>query len=112
MLAVLGYIDHGFTLAVILVLSLAALGYFLFQAPVWCCAVTQSGQPCREKSHGLLIGCWQRQHTRQRLRETFTAAGGRAMLSAGKSASGLIALLCAAVAAVQLLIAAGSMIPY
>lgn len=31
---------------VILVLSVAAVGYFLFQAPMWCGAVTRSGMLC------------------------------------------------------------------
>ena len=34
-IAVAGYFFHTFGLAVILILSIAALGYFLLQAPVW-----------------------------------------------------------------------------
>jgi hypothetical protein len=44
-------------LAVSLALSLAALGYFLLQAPVYCGAEIRTGQPCRKNSHGILRGC-------------------------------------------------------
>jgi hypothetical protein len=108
--AVLGFLLHSLGLAVILILSLAAVGYFLLQAPVWCCAVTRDGLLCRENSHGLLLGCWRRQHKWQRLRQTFTPAGGKAMLAAGKSASGLLSLLGGVVAGIQVLIAAGAIL--
>jgi hypothetical protein len=75
--AVLGFFFHSLGLAVILALSLAALGYFLVAAPVWCCAITRQGLLCRENSHGLLLGCWRRQHKWQRLHQSFTPAGGR-----------------------------------
>jgi hypothetical protein len=52
----------------ILVLSAAAVGYFLFQAPLWCGAVTRDGTLCRNNSSGLLIGCHLRQHKWQKLK--------------------------------------------
>ncbi len=107
--AVIGYFAHSLGLAVILALSLAAFGYFLLQAPVWCCAETRSGEPCRENSHGLLLGCHRRQHKWQRLKQTFTPAGGRALLTVGKSVGGFLAPLGGVVAGVQVLIAAGGM---
>jgi len=110
-IAVFGFFAHSLALAVILVLSLAALGYFLVQAPVWCCAVTRTGELCRDNSRGLLLGCHRRQHKWQRLRQTFTPAGGRALLSAGKSASGLLVLVGGLFAGVQSLIALGSLLP-
>jgi len=55
----------------ILVLSVAAAGYFLFQFPLWCRAETRAGQPCRNNSHGLLIGCYLREHKWQRLKLAF-----------------------------------------
>jgi hypothetical protein len=106
--AVPGFLLHSLGFAVILILSLAAVGYFLLQAPVWCRAVTRDGLLCRENSHGLLLGCWRRQHKWQRLRQTFTPAGGKAMLAAGKSASGLLSLLGGVVAGIEVLIAAGA----
>jgi hypothetical protein len=108
-IAVLGYFLHGLALAVILALALAALGYFLLQAPVWCGAEIRTGEPCRNNSHGLLLGCSIRQHKWQRVRQTFTPAGGRAVLRAGKSAGGLLALVGGIVAGVQVLIAAGGL---
>jgi len=106
-IAVFGFFAHSLGFAAILVLSLAALGYFLVQAPVWCCAVTRTGEMCRDNSRGLLLGCHRRQHRWQRLKQTFTPTGGRAVLVAGKSASGFLALLGGVVAGVQVLIAAG-----
>jgi len=108
--AVLGFVFHSLSWAVILALSLAALGYFLVAAPVWCCAVTRTGELCRDNSRGLLLGCHRRQHRWQRLKQTFTPAGGRAMLAAGKSASGLLVLIGGLFAGVQALIAAGGLI--
>ena len=105
-IAVLGFLLHSLGLAVILALSLAALGYFLLQAPVWCGAEIRTGEPCRKNSHGLLRGCSIRQHKWQRVRQTFTPGGGRAILAAGKSASGFLALVGGVVAGVQVLIAA------
>ena len=67
-IAALGFFLHSLGFAVILVLSLAAFGYFLLQAPVWCCAVTRKSELCRKNSHGLLLGCSIRQHKWQRMR--------------------------------------------
>ena len=55
----------------ILVLSVAAFGYFLFQAPPWCGAITREGTLCRNNSSGLLIGCDLREHKWQKLRMAF-----------------------------------------
>jgi hypothetical protein len=55
----------------ILVLSVAAFGYFLFQAPLWCGAITREGTLCRNNSSGLLIGCHLREHKWQKLRMAF-----------------------------------------
>lgn len=56
---------------VLLILSGVAFGYFLFQAPLWCGAEVRRDDPdgrgCRENAHGLLLGCWRRQHKWQRL---------------------------------------------
>jgi hypothetical protein len=106
-IAVAGYFLHSIGLAVTLALSLAALGYFLLQAPVWCGAETRAGEPCRKNSHGLLRGCSYRQHKWQRTRETFSPAGGRALLASGKSVGGALAMVGGVVAGVQVLIAAG-----
>jgi hypothetical protein len=109
-LAVAGYFLHSFGLAVILALSLAALGYFLFQAPMWCGAETRTGEWCRKNSHGLLRGCSIRQHKWQRVKLTFTPAGARAVLTTSKSVSGALGAIGGVVAGVQVLIAAGILI--
>lgn len=108
--AVLGFFLHSLSFAVILALSLAALGYFLVAAPVWCCAETRKGELCRDNSRGLLLGCHRRQHRWQRLKQTFTPAGGRAILACGKSAGGFIALVGGVWAGIQTLIAAGVLV--
>jgi len=55
---------------VVLVLSVGAVLYFLFQAPLWCGAVTREGTLCRNNSSGLLIGCHLREHKFQKLKMT------------------------------------------
>lgn len=109
-LAVMGFFLHALGPVVVLLLSLAALGYFLLEAPVWCGAETRKGEHCRKNSRGLLRGCAIRQHKWQRLRQTFTPAGGRAILDTSKSVSGALGTFSGAVAGVQLLIAAGVLI--
>ena len=47
---------------------MAALAYFLFQAPLWCGAATRDGTLCRNNSSGLMIGCHLRQHKWQKLK--------------------------------------------
>jgi hypothetical protein len=61
----------------VLVLSVAALGYFLFQAPLWCGAITREGTLCRNNSSGLLIGCHLREHKWQKLKMAFVPKAWR-----------------------------------
>jgi hypothetical protein len=109
-IAVVGFFLHGLGLAVILILSLAALGYFLFQAPMWCGAETRTGDWCRNNSHGLIRGCSLRQHKWQRLKQTFTPAGGRAVIATSKSVSGALGTIGGVVSGIQVLVAAGLLI--
>ena len=109
-IAVGGYFLHKIGFALILALSLAALGYFLFQAPMWCGAETRKGEWCRRNSRGLLRGCSLRQHKWQRLRETFTPTGARAVIATSKSVSGALGTIGGVVAGVQVLIAAGLLV--
>jgi hypothetical protein len=55
-IAVAGFFLHSVGLAAVISLALAALGYFLFQAPMWCGAETRKNEWCRNNSHGLLLG--------------------------------------------------------
>jgi hypothetical protein len=109
-IAVAGFVLHDIMLVVILALSLVALGYFLFQAPVWCGALTRTGERCRKNSHGLLRGCSYRQHKWQRLKQTFTPAGARAVMATSKSVSGGLAMIGGLAAGVQVLIAAAKIV--
>ena len=106
-IAILGFLFHGLSWAIILILSLASVGYFLLAAPVWCCAVTRTGELCRDNSKGLLLGCHRRQHRWQRLRETFTPAGGRALMAAGKSVQGFLSMVGGVAGGITALISAG-----
>ena len=72
-LAILGWFIHALGWAILLILSLLALTYFLVQAPLTCGAEIRGGQRCRNNSHGLLLGCWIRQHKWQRLRDIFVS---------------------------------------
>ena len=69
--AILGLVAHAFGYAVIAILSVLALAYFLVQAPLTCGAAVRKGDHCRNNSHGLLLGCWIRQHKWQRARDVF-----------------------------------------
>jgi hypothetical protein len=68
---ILGWITHTAAYAVIIILSVLALVYFLVQAPLTCGAAIRKGDHCRNNSHGLLLGCWIRQHKWQRARDVF-----------------------------------------
>lgn len=72
-LAVLGLVEHVEGL-VVLILAGGAFVYLLVQAPLWCGAPTRQGQACRNNSHGLLLGCWIREHKWQRLKKLFIPA--------------------------------------
>lgn len=70
-LVILGWVTHAVGYAVILIVSLLALVYFLVQAPLTCGAETREGEQCRNNSHGVLLGCWIRQHKWQRAKDVF-----------------------------------------
>jgi hypothetical protein len=61
----------------VLVLSVGAVVYFLFQAPLWCGAVTRDGTLCRNNSSGVLIGCHLREHKFQKLKMAFVPRAWR-----------------------------------
>jgi hypothetical protein len=56
-LVILGWATQTAGYAVILILSIVALVYFLVQAPLTCGADIRKGDHCRNNSHGLLLGC-------------------------------------------------------
>ena len=70
-LAITGWVTHAVGYAAIAIVSLLALVYFLFQAPLTCGAEIRGGRSCRNNSHGLLLGCRIRQHKWQRARDIF-----------------------------------------
>jgi hypothetical protein len=72
---IIGWQTHTMTPLVILVLSAAALGYFLLQTPVWCGAIIRGGRLCRNNSHGILLGCHLREHKWQKIKMVFAVKG-------------------------------------
>ncbi len=110
-LALVGWIMHLFTAAVILALSLGALFYVLLQAPVTCGARNRDGTFCRNNSHGILLGCNQvRQHKWQHVRMTFMPNEWRIInrtlwtgaREVGNTLSGLAAVVTAIAAVIAL----------
>lgn len=63
--------------ALVLVLSVGAVVYFLFRAPLWCGAVTRDGTLCRNNSSGVLFGCHLREHKFQKLKMAFVPKAWR-----------------------------------
>jgi hypothetical protein len=51
--------------------------YFLVQVPLTCGAEVRGGGHCRNNSHGILLGCWIRQHKWQRAKEIFVSRNWR-----------------------------------
>lgn len=72
-LAIAGWVTHAVGYAAIAIVSFMALVYFLFQAPLTCGAENRDGTHCRENSHGILVGCWRRQHKWQKVRDIFAS---------------------------------------
>jgi hypothetical protein len=74
---VLVLINGSATPEVVLFLAGATTMYFLFQAPVWCGAITRDGTLCRRNAGGLLLGCSYRQHKWQKLKMAVVPHGWR-----------------------------------
>jgi hypothetical protein len=106
-LAVLGAVERWVVPAVLALAGLAFL-YLLLLAPLWCGAETREGLACRNNSHGLLLGCWIREHKWQRLKQAFVPARwgelGRSLFGSAKDClatiSAFIAIGTAAAAAI------------
>lgn len=79
-LVILGWVTHAVGYIAILIASLVALVYFLVQAPLTCGAETRVGDHCRNNSHGILLGCWIRQHKWQRAKDIFVSREWRDVL--------------------------------
>lgn len=95
----------------IAVMSTLAFGFFLFQAPVPCCATTRREEWCRNNASGILGGCHFKQHRWQNLkmlvdRTTRTRAANGIL----RGISGKAATLSAVIAACSLLVAVGSLL--
>jgi hypothetical protein len=98
--------------AFLIVLSLFVSSYFLFQAPVWCRAVSRDGTVCRNNSSGLLFGCSKRHHKWQKLKMTTVPHAWRQLNSGlwasrreGSATLGALAGLISTIAATFLVVA-------
>ena len=81
---------------VIAMLSALVVLYTLFQAPMWCCATTRSGEPCRNNSYGILLGCHVREHKWQKMKMAVRASRwGQLTKRALSSMSGVAASVSA-----------------
>ncbi len=109
--AILGLVVHAFGYAVIAILSVLALAYFLVQAPLTCRAETRNKETCRNNSHGLLLGCWIRQHKWQRARDVFISRKWRYVMhdltASPKDVLGTIGGLASVVSLIIALVALG-----
>lgn len=107
-LVILGWVTHLLGAAILLILSVVALVYFLVQAPLTCCSETRTGERCRNNSHGLLMGCWIRQHKWQRLRDVFVSRHWqttlRSLLAAPKDILATVGSLASVVSLVVALV--------
>lgn len=96
---------------IIAALSGVVVLYTLFQAPMWCCATTRNGEPCRNNSYGILLGCHMRQHKWQKMAmivhaDTWAQLMRRVWSSIGGASAAISALagVASAVAAVATLV--------
>jgi hypothetical protein len=96
-IAVVGAFEHLAAVAVLVLAGLAFV-YVLVQAPLVCGAAGRDG-PCRNNSHGMLLGCWIRQHKWQRLKRLFIRQRwtnlARTLLGTAKDALATISALIA-----------------
>ena len=92
-------------------LSGAALGYFLVQARVPCCATIRSGEYCRNNATGLLGGCHLRQHRWQNIKMLLRRQQWTQWASGlFRRTNGIAASLSALATAASTVIAAGALV--
>jgi hypothetical protein len=98
-----------FVVALVLILSVGAVGYFLFQAPLSCGAIAWDGKLCRNSSSGILVGCYLRDHKWQKLRMAFVPTAwpdlNRGLWASPRQGVTAVGGLSAAVSALAALIA-------
>lgn len=68
LILVYGWFSGSLGPNVLVVLSVVTVLYTVFQAPVWCCAETRNQEFCRNNAHGIVMGCWTREHRWQELK--------------------------------------------
>lgn len=102
-----GWFGLGIGPGLIAALSGVVVLYTLFQAPMWCCAETRGGEPCRNNSYGILLGCHVRQHKWQKMKmavhaSSWTQLMKRVWSSMGGASASVSALAGVASAVVAL----------
>jgi hypothetical protein len=92
-------------------LSTLVVIYTLFQAPMWCCANTRSGEPCRNNSYGILLGCHVRQHKWQKMGMAVSVSSwGKLTKRLLSSISGVAASVSALAGVASALVAAAALV--
>ncbi len=103
-----GWFGANFGPGILATLSGVVVLYFLFQAPMWCCAVNRDGTYCRNNAGGLLLGCHLRHHKWQKIqlvvKQHSWAQVARQVLSHVGGQAATIGALASAVSAVTAVI--------
>ncbi len=105
---VYGWLGAAMGPGVIALLSGLVVLYALFQAPMWCCATTRSGEPCRNNSYGILLGCHVRQHKWQKMRMAVSASSWSQLTRRVLSSVGGVAASVSALASVASVVVAAA----
>jgi hypothetical protein len=101
-----GWFGLGMGPGVIAGLSGVVVLYTLFQAPMWCCAETRGGNPCRNNSYGILLGCHVRQHKWQKMAMAFHVSSWKQLMKRVWSSIGGASASVSALAAVASVVVA------
>jgi hypothetical protein len=95
----------------IALMSTLAVGFFLFQAPVPCCAETRKGEWCRNNASGILGGCHFKQHRWQNAKMFFNRETRQKVANGVlRGISGKAATVSAVIAFGALLVSLGTLL--
>jgi hypothetical protein len=97
---VYGWFGAAMGPGLIALLSVLVVLYTLFQAPMWCCASTRGGEPCRNNAYGLLLGCHLRQHKWEKVKMAMSASSWGQLVKRVLSSVGGVAASVGALASV------------
>ncbi|MGW9309733.1 hypothetical protein ACWGRK_20610 [Saccharomonospora azurea] len=106
-----GWLGAAFAPLWIAILSALVVLYAFFQAPMWCCAVTRDGEPCRNNAYGILLGCHIREHKWQKLKMSMQfSMWGELVRRVLSNIQGVAASISAVAASASAVIALGALV--